>query len=170
VSGHTRGGKHINPYPRGAGSSKQRKSKKVVVGAPDKVFVETEIRKILRDTFPASSEVIFFGGFVDKPWPRKDVDVLVVIKNTSWFEELPEQSYSDWVSGSIEDIIDRTNNKIDLATKISGDVFVYIDSYGDMYHEDGMEGIVDVGLHSPLLFNEVLMKTARQRGKVWNYE
>lgn len=165
VSGHYRKGEWIGSYKRGSGSL-YTKRKKVVVGKdPDKEQVLWEVKRIITEEFPSDSDTIFFGGVVEKPWPRKDVDVLVVVHDSEWFDDLPIGAFGEWEDGSIEDVISSVNDRIDRVTKVKGDVFVYIDRYGEMFHEDGRDGVVDVQGHSPKLYEEVLTKTAHRRGK-----
>ncbi len=163
VRSYTRGGKIVRQYQRGSGSAKKKRV--VVSKGPDKGHVLYQVKQIIRGELPSDSEIIFFGGVVEKPWPRKDVDVLVVVHDEEWFDDLPVSIFGEWVDGSIEDIITGVNSHIERVTKLGGDVFVYVDRYGDMYHEDGRDGVIDVQSHSPELYEEVLEKTAYRRGK-----
>ncbi len=161
VRAHTRGGKIVRQHQRGSGSAKKKRV--VVSKGPDKEHVLYQVEQILREEFPSDSKIMFFGGVIEKPWPRKDVDVLVEIYDREWFDNLPISAFDE--EGSIEDIIFNVNRRIDRVTKVRGDVFIYIDRYGEMYHENGLEGVVEVQGHSPELYEEVLEKTAYRRGK-----
>ncbi len=163
VKSHMRQKRRISSYKRGSGSAKKKRV--VVSKGPDKERVLHQVKQIIRGELPSDSEIIFFGGVVEKPWPRKDVDVLVVVHDEEWFDNLPVSVFGEWVDGSIEDIITDVNSHIERVTKLGGDVFVYVDRYGDMYHEDGRDGVIDVQSHSPELYEEVLEKTAYRRGK-----
>jgi len=158
------------PYPKGSVPISNKVSGDIIPPPTlqkqviDKEFAKEHFREVIYQYVPNDSDIIFFGGIVDKPWPRKDVDVIVVVHDSDWFDELPVQVFGNWEDGSIEDIIFKMNEKFQNRTKIGGDVFLYIEPYNDLYHEDGRDGVINVRDEDKKLYSNIMRELKASRG------
>lgn len=106
------------------------------------------IMKSLKKNLPCPvTRIAVFGGVLNKPWPRKDVDVLV---KAPWSE-----CWSDALDDpGIDDIIYEVNEKATKAAKKTVDMWVHFPDLGELWHEEGREGVTEMyGFKPDVAFN-----------------
>jgi len=88
------------------------------------------LRKWVKQAFPVNDHnIIVFGGALSKPWPRKDVDVMVVLEDLEWLDSLPK--------GRFQKLIWETGEKLWRLTerRVAGDLWVYIPERLQLWHK-----------------------------------
>ncbi len=87
-------------------------------------------RRQIKKEFPVTDrDIIIFAGCQHKPWPRKDIDALVILDDLDFVDSFPE--------GGFERLIWEVGESVWLLTdrKVGGDLWVYIPMRGELWHK-----------------------------------
>ncbi|KKK86400.1 hypothetical protein LCGC14_2763610 [marine sediment metagenome] len=74
-------------------------------------------------------EILIFGGCQNKPWPRKDIDALLILENDLLLDSFSEGEFEKLIWEVGESVWLRTNRKV------GGDLWVYLPLRGELWHK-----------------------------------
>lgn len=116
------------------------------------------IAKSLKKHLPCPvTRIAVFGGTLTKPWPRKDVDIIVKAPYSDcWSDALEEQG--------IDDIIYEVNEKASKAAKKTVDMWIHFPGLGELWHEEGYEGVTEMYGDRPDVARDVLRSQSKKIG------
>ncbi len=94
---------------------------------PDIVaYFRHQIKKAFKVT---DRDILIFGGCQNKPWPRKDIDALLILENDLFLDSLFEGEFEKLIWEVGESVWLRTNRKV------GGDLWVYLPLHGELWHK-----------------------------------
>ncbi len=74
-------------------------------------------------------DILIFGGCQNKPWPRKDIDALLILKDVFYVDSLFDGAFEKLIWEVGESVWIRTNRKV------GGDLWVYLPSRRELWHK-----------------------------------
>ena len=74
-------------------------------------------------------DILIFGGCQNKPWPRKDIDALLILEDYFYVDSFSEGEFEKLIWEVGESVWLRTNRKV------GGDLWVYLPLRGELWHK-----------------------------------
>ncbi len=87
-------------------------------------------RRQIKKEFPVTDrDILIFAGCQHKPWPRKDIDALVILQDLQWIDKHP--------SGAFQKLIWEVGETVWYLTdrKVGGDLWIYVPQRKQLWHK-----------------------------------
>ena len=97
---------------------------------PSKSTLISYFRGQIKQNFPVTDrDILIFGGVQCKPWPRKDIDALVILQDLQWID--------DHAPGQFQKLIWEVGETVWYLTdrKVAGDLWVYVPQRKQLWHK-----------------------------------
>lgn len=87
-------------------------------------------RSQIKENFPVTDrDILLFAGVQHKPWPRKDIDALVILQDLQWIDDHPPGLFQKLIWEVGETVWYLTNRKV------AGDLWVYVPQRKQLWHK-----------------------------------